>query len=306
MNPLTLTGTSRAYTPMLVFILLLMAANPLLASDKKGIYIDADTQYGYAEKCFDDGDLLTALVEFKRFIHFFPHDTRIRQARFLTGQAYYAANKFEDAQKTFEGFLFPFSEDPLVIEAYFMVARIYERMDKHGKAETVLQNLLLLTDVIATKDRIHAALGWMGLKQSQRMDPLALEKAENHIDRLSSAGAHKYRRDRVKRTIFSIRNTKKKSPIIAGFTAIFPGMGFLYCERYQDALVSFALNTALIIAAHESFNRGNPALGGAITFVEAGFFAGNIYGSISSAHKFNFAKSQKNLEILEKDVAPPL
>ena len=65
-------------------------------------------------------------------------------------------------EKSLKPFSFPFPRIPLVIEAYFMVAQTFEQMDKEGQAETVLQNLLLLTDDIATKDRVHAVLGWMG------------------------------------------------------------------------------------------------------------------------------------------------
>jgi hypothetical protein len=296
----------RKITAPLFLLVLMGTADPLFGADKGGIYIDADMQYGYAQHCFNSGDPSTALVEFKRFIHFFPEDTRVRQAQFLTGRAYYATRRYREAQKVFQTFLFPFSQDPLVIEAYFMAAQTFERMDKEGQAETVLQNLLLLTDDISTKDRVHASLGWMGLKQSQGMAPLALEKAETHINSLSRSGAETYSQDRVNQTISAIRGSKKKSPTLAGLAAIFPGMGFFYCERYQDALVSFLLNTALIMAAHESFERDNPALGGVIAFVEAGFFAGNIYGSISSAHKFNVLKNRTSLELLEQAVDPPL
>ncbi len=290
----------------MVVVLLMVTANPLFGADKGGIYIDADMQYGYAQQCFDSGDPSSALVELKRFIHFFPEDTRVRQALFLTGKAYYATRQYENAQKTFDAFLFPFSQDPLVIEAYFMAARTYEQRGHDGQAETTLQNLILLTDSIPTKDRAHAALGWMGLKQSRDLAPLALEKAETHINSLSHSGALTYNQDRLNKTISAIKGSKKKSPTIAGVAAIFPGMGFFYCERYQDALVSFILNTALIMAAHTSFERGNPALGGVISFVEAGFYAGNIYGSISSAHKHNRFQNQQALEGLEQDLDPPL
>ncbi|MDY0219531.1 MAG: hypothetical protein RBR67_00135 [Desulfobacterium sp.] len=299
-------GRIATLVPFIILILIVLDLNPGFGSEKKGIYIDADMQYEYAQQCFNDNDPSLALVELKRFIHFFPRDKRIAEALFLTGRAYYDLEKYEEALKTFKTFLFPFSEDTLVIESYFMMAKTFGRMDREGKAETVLQNLLLLTDEIATKDRAHAALGWMALKQSQSMNPLDLEKAGANINRISNARAREYSRDRVNETISSLWKIKKKSPTIAGLSAVFPGMGFLYCERYQDALVSFLLNTALILAAHESFDNGNPALGGVITFVEAGFYAGNIYGSISSAHKFNLLAHQRNLELLEQAVEPPL
>lgn len=291
---------------LLPFILIIMSINPCSGSESKGIYIDADMQYEYAQQCFNDNDPSLALVELKRFTHFFPGDKRVPAALFLTGKAYYDLKKYDEAVNTFETFLFPFSEDKLVIESYFMIAKTFEKMGKEGRAETVLQNLLLLTDEIPTKDRVHATLGWMALKQSQSMDPRDLERAAVNINKISSARAQEYSRDRVNETISSLQLIKKKSPTIAGLSAVFPGMGFLYCERYQDALVSFLLNTALILAAHESFDNGNPALGGVITFVEAGFYAGNIYGSISSAHKFNLLAHQRNLELLEQAVEPPL
>lgn len=282
-----------------------MATKTLAAGEEKGIFITADTQYGYAEKCFQEKDFLTAMVEFKRFIHFFPEDERIKKASFFTGKALYQLKDYEEAKKVFNTLLFPFSEDPMVVEAYFMMANTHEQMGKEGEAERVLQNLLLLTDDIRTKDRVHATLGWIDLKRSQAMEKGALERAQINIDRLSESGSETYGKNRLKKTINSIHGQNGKNPVIAGIAAIVPGMGFLYCERYQDALVSFLLNTSLIMAAHESFDRDLNTLGGVICFVETGFFAGNIYGSISSAHKFNQNLRQKALESLEQDLKSP-
>jgi outer membrane protein assembly factor BamD (BamD/ComL family) len=275
------------------------------AAEENGLYINADMQYGYAQKCFEERDYSTAMVEFKRFAHFFPKDQRARQAKFHTGKALYHLKDYNKAKQVFDTFLFPFSEDPLITEAYFMLGSTYEQMGKRGRAETVLQNLLMLTDDIATKDRIHATLGWTHLKRSQEMDPAALERAEANIDKISPAGAQPYGKQRLKETITTIKQEKEKSPAIAGAVSLVPGMGFLYCERYRDAAISFLLNAALIMAAHESFDNGNEALGGVISFVEAGFYSGNVYGSISSAHKYNRNLRQNALESLEQDLKHP-
>ena len=82
---------------------------------------------------------------------------------------------------------------------------------------------------------------------------------------------------------------------MAGFLSILPGGGYFYCERYQDALVAFLLNGALILASWEAFDQGNPALGGVIAAVEFGFYAGNIYGGIASAHKYQRPKTHEVL-----------
>jgi hypothetical protein len=78
-----------------------------------------------------------------------------------------------------------------------------------------------------------------------------------------------------------------KDPTTAGVLSIVPGGGQLYCKRYQDAMTAFLINGGLIWAAWEAFDNENYALGSVISFVEVGFYAGNIYGAVSSAHKYN-------------------
>jgi hypothetical protein len=49
----------------------------------------------------------------------------------------------------------------------------------------------------------------------------------------------------------------------------------------------------MIAAAYTAFDNDNPALGGILALVGSGFYAGNIYGSISSAHKYNQLQTDK-------------
>jgi hypothetical protein len=55
-------------------------------------------------------------------------------------------------------------------------------------------------------------------------------------------------------------------------------------------------------AAYESFDKGQSALGGVISFVAFGFYSGNIYGSIASAHKYNRKKNGQFIQHLKNDV----
>ena len=52
-------------------------------------------------------------------------------------------------------------------------------------------------------------------------------------------------------------------------------------------MAAFLINAGLIWAAWEAFDDEQYALGSVITFVEFGFYAGNIYGAVSGAHKYN-------------------
>lgn len=72
-------------------------------------------------------------------------------------------------------------------------------------------------------------------------------------------------------------------------------------ERYQDAFIAFLLNGGLILAAYESFDKGHNALGGLLTFVGFGFYAGNIYGAVTGAHKFNRKENGQFIYKLRKN-----
>jgi len=97
-------------------------------------------------------------------------------------------------------------------------------------------------------------------------------------------------------------NIRRKSPGVAGALAVLPGGGYLYCNRPRDALISFLLNGGLIYAAYEAFDNDMPALGGVISFVEIGFYSGNIYGSISSAHKYNHDQERRFVDRLKENL----
>jgi hypothetical protein len=82
--------------------------------------------------------------------------------------------------------------------------------------------------------------------------------------------------------------------------AILPGAGHLYTERYQDALIAFLANSALFVAAYASFDNGNDVVGGLLTLIGLGFYSGNIYSAVSSAHKFNRRQTEQSIRHLQK------
>ena len=89
-------------------------------------------------------------------------------------------------------------------------------------------------------------------------------------------------------------------PKLAGVLSVIPGAGQLYCGRYKDALSAFIVNGGLIWAAVESFDNELYALGTTISIFGFGFYTGNIYGAITSAHKYNQVQTQKYIRQLQK------
>lgn len=92
-------------------------------------------------------------------------------------------------------------------------------------------------------------------------------------------------------------------------SAILPGSGQFYNERYKDGVCSFVLNALFILGAYKAFDNDNCAVGGILTIFEVGWYTGNIYSAISGAHKYNrkidddiFKRSLQNFDLIENEI----
>ncbi|MBF0574066.1 MAG: hypothetical protein HQK69_09970 [Desulfamplus sp.] len=273
------------------------------------LVINSDMQYRYALELFEKQDFQSAIVEFNRFIYFFPNDNRIKDATFKKGVSIFHAKRYGDAIALFRDLSLPLFDnstntnttkhDSVNIEALFMLSTTFLAIKRDASAEMVLQDFLLLNNEIdepEIEDKALYALVWIYISKIEKVQSSykeasdAIAKAIKYIDKMTPNGKDKYKADELKANLLKtveITEQDKKNPLIAGIASIIPGGGFAYANRYHDAIVAFLLNSAFILAAVESFEDGNSALGGLIGFVGFGFYGGNIYGGISSAHKYN-------------------
>jgi tetratricopeptide (TPR) repeat protein len=267
-----------------MFVSLLSFFSQLYAENV--IKIDADKQFAFAEFNFKNSQYAVAISEYKRFIYFFPNDKRIDQAMLRTGMCQLNIKDYTDAIDTFSNIINIASDRPKAItdiqaQAYFMKSRCYAILNDTINAVATLGDLIQRSENTDVIDKANYHIGWLYIENR------SWEAAKRFFEKISNENYDKYRLDVLTNELDKAEAIKEKSPGLAGMLSIIPGAGFLYCKRPYDALTSFLFNTALILAAYESFDNGNSALGGVISFVEAGFFAGNIYGSITSVHKYN-------------------
>jgi tetratricopeptide (TPR) repeat protein len=256
----------------------------LIAAPANGfaqLTIDADSQYRYAQSRLDSGAVDEAIAEFNRFIHFFPADPRVPRARFQTGMAHFSAGRYQAAAAIFNQQTVDFTGSPLDNQAYFMLSRSHARQGMIERAILDLQNLVALSSAPEVIDRARYELGWLHVDQGRWTDA---EQAFGHI---SPDNQDRFQVANMKQALARSDAIPVKSPTTAGFLSIVPGGGQLYCNRYQDAATAFLINAGLIWAAWESFDNDLYALGSVISFVGFGFYAGNIYGAVSGAHKYN-------------------
>ena len=79
-----------------------------------------------------------------------------------------------------------------------------------------------------------------------------------------------------------------KSSLVAGIlAAIIPGLGKFYVKEYSDGVFAFLATAALGYLSYTDFKAGHDIRGWVFGGVAAGFYAGNIYGSIAAAQIYN-------------------
>jgi tetratricopeptide (TPR) repeat protein len=296
-----------------VFLLLFLPVKGFSASDKSNyqtskallagdsVIVDAKKQYELAQTLFEEKEFSAAAHEYIRFYHLFPAHKKVARAKYQTGLSFYYAGQLKDALRHLEKIagLGDFSDSGFAAQSMFKLHEVYLVMDDTVRAASVLRNLITLDVNPDVHDRACFMLGWLlferadAFKSSKYFKVYPIKEAQRYFSMISPQGQARYRIENTMASVAKVHQIKKKNPKLAGLLSIIPGAGFLYCNRRQDALVSFLLNSTLILAAYKSFEDDNAFLGTAISFVEAGFYSGNIYGSMASAHKYN-KKQQKD------------
>jgi len=264
------------------------ASNPALI-------LSPDKQFDYAQDLFSAKDYSTAVNEYKRFIYFFPKDERVELAMFQIGMSYFLGRHFNEAVNFFKKLTDQYFETEYSIKSYFMISESYVKLKAFNFALINLNNLIMITQDEDIRDEAYYRTGWIHIETA------SWDKARHYFKKISTKNRNKFRLERLADELDKETLIPQKDSKLAGFLSIIPGGGYLYCERYQDALIAFLLNGGLIYAAYESFDKGHNALGGLLTFVGFGFYAGNIYGAVTSAHKFNRKETGQFIYKLKKN-----
>ncbi len=265
------------------------------------LIINSDSQFSYAENLFTKGEYSRAIDEYKRFIYFFPTDERVHFAHYKIGRAYYSSQNYETAVGEFNRLINKMSigqmsNKALFAKSHWRVSECYVALAQFKAAIISLENLIALVKDRNILDDAYYRIGWVHIETA------SFDKAIESFSKINPENKPKFQVERVITELKKPLQIPRKDPTLTGFLSVLPGAGYVYCERYQDALIAFLVNAALIFAAYESFDKDLNALGAIISVVGVGFYAGNIYGATTSAHKYNRKKTRDFVETLKRNV----
>jgi hypothetical protein len=213
--------------------------------------------------------------------------------QFKAGQSFFRAKDPLTAIKIFTSLTTGSRLDAIAVESYFMAAQSHLQMNAITQAVVQLSNLIALSDDPVVNDRAYYQIAWI------HIDHADWSGALRALNRLTPAGHRQYHADAIQKALERSTQIPRKDPATAGVLSIIPGGGQLYCHRPKDALIAFVLNVGTFWAAHEAFSEDQPALGGLLTFVGLGFYAGNIYGAVNDARKFNADQKRRFVDRLK-------
>lgn len=242
---------------------------------------DAEKQITFADSLFSEGDYYRAISEYKRFIHYFKDDPKADYSSFRIAECYFKAKRWADAVQAVKMFLDHYPQSALTVRAMWIKAVSEKNQKKYKDAISTFHDIAH-RDSGELKDRAYFEIALIYVDQED------WGRASDSLSNIPSQSGIYAHASQFRSGLAKIDDLPQKSPATAGtLAALLPGAGHAYTERYRDALVAFLLNASFITAAVELFRHDNNVAGGIVTFFEVGWYTGNIYSAVSSAHKYN-------------------
>jgi tetratricopeptide (TPR) repeat protein len=246
------------------------------------IILNSDDEFRYAEELMRRQDYLLAVTEFERFIHFFPGDQRVPRAKLLIGVSYLNARDYEKARKALDSVYKVYPDKIEGGKALFMIGESYYRQGVYEEANYYFKRILETFGYPELRDAALYRLGWNQMQLQHWRAAADAFKGIEPMSPLYPSG------EELSVKSIEGETLPYKDPTAAGvMAAALPGLGHAYCGRYKDGMVALLLNGLFIWAAIEAFNSDQNVLGGILVFAEAGWYGGNIYSAVNSAHKYN-------------------
>jgi tetratricopeptide (TPR) repeat protein len=289
-------GDKRCARPIgvLFFLIFIFPFTPLAAEEEK-ISVDAKLQMDLADHFFQEGDYYRAITEYKRFLFFFPQNRQCEEAEWKISRSYFHGIRWDEAISASERLINHFPSTQYKAEALLLIGLCFKEKKEYNRARFFFGKVKEEAADTPNADEARWQTAATYLKEEKWKEASASLREINKNNKLFLKSEY------FAQGLDRIHEIPRKSPTTAGvLAAILPGSGHLYCERYRDAAIAFLLNGVFIWAMVESFQRENYVVGGILTFFELGWYSGNIYSAISSAHKFNKRKQEEYLNQLEK------
>ena len=131
------------------------------------VILNSDDQFRYAEELMKRHEYPLAVLELERFIHFFPDDEKVPEAKLLIGQCYLNAKAYEQARKTLEKVHKDYADSLLGGKALFLIGESYYRQGVYEEANLYFKRVRESYPQPELRDAALYRLGWSHMQSQQ-------------------------------------------------------------------------------------------------------------------------------------------
>lgn len=242
----------------------------------------ADQLIVFAEQLTREGEYFRAITEYRRFLFSYPNEPRRAMVHFRIGIALYRGESYAEALQTFREVSQLYPHTTYGKQAWLWQGESLARQGQHIAAEQLYAEITgrFPDDTVGQQARYQR--GWMLLYRRQWRDAAA------QFQHVAPESLLYQSAQLLAQEALEGERLPTKSPALAGIlSGLLPGSGQFYNGRLGDALLAFFLNGLFIAGIVEAVHSNAPAVAGVLSFFEAGWYTGNIYGAINGAHKHN-------------------
>jgi tetratricopeptide (TPR) repeat protein len=260
-------------------LLFLLSPQTIFGLESADSIASSDTTYIFAVSLMEEGDYYRAIGEFKRYLFLSPHGEYADSAVVQIGRSLFSAGRYADVVSWHRRY-FPEKNGPSPI-GNTLLGKSYYRLEQYNLALDIMLGEARSTDMARADDesKYYSGLSYIRLDKYVEAKRIFMEIDSGSKFYLNAA--------RYANILDDGYRYPTKSPRLAGILSILPGGGYAYCGYHNTAVSSLLINGLLFWATYSAFDNDNPGAGGFFSMLFVGFYSGNIYGSIRSAHRFN-------------------
>lgn len=260
-----------------------------------------ESVFAFANHLENTGDFFRAITEYHRVIFHWPDHPLAIESQFRIGLSYLSQDDPESALSTFQDMLALSSISSTNERIRLGLARAYFNLSKWDRADQQL-DILERSGTVIPRSSIQYDRLWCRLKPGLMDEALRFWQSESSIHGSMTEQSHKEIHD----VLMEFSRTPYKHPELAGaLSAAIPGLGQAYAGRWRDGLISFLINGLFIGAIAVAIDKGHDESAAVLGFFELGFYSANIYNAVNDAHKENRAQLENNLHRFEYRFGSP-
>lgn len=261
------------------FILVFFHPIFILAQTNSNFIITAKNNFGFAKNLYDEGDYLRAANEFERCLFYSKNleSGTSDSILFWIGKSFRNDGKYKESNIFFKK-ISPINTD-FYLDTKLLISLNYFNLEKNDSS-------LVFLDY--NQKRLPNYANQYKYKQLKLANYLILKQFDQ-ANRCLSDISESYS-PIFKELLLKSRNSKRKSPVLAGtLSALVPGSGKVYTNRFWDGLYSFLIIGVTSWRAYEGYkSKGFESVDFWVFGSMASYFyLGNIYGSAISAKIYN-------------------